>query len=151
MHAPKTNRHAAFTWIEMMVVIVCVVLLACLIIVPLLAKTKVRRTPINCVNNLKNVGLAWRIYSTDNNGLYPWQAAATNRSAFVPTNYTTVPGAGLGPAQGVGAMLSILSNELSTPRILVCPKDTKRLQLKTNSFAFLMAPAQAAVRDRAVS
>ncbi len=151
MHAPTTNRSAAFTWIEMMVVIVCVVLLGCLIIVPLLAKTKVRRTPINCVNNLKNVGLAWRIYSTDNNGLYPWQSAATNRSAFGPTNYATVPGAGLGPAQGVAVTFDFSSYALSTPELLVCPSDTKRFQLKTNSFAFLMAPAQAPVRDRAIS
>ena len=151
MHAPKMNRHAAFTWIEMMVVIVCVVLLGGLIIVPLIAKPKMRVTPIDCVNNLKNIGLAWRIYATDNNGLYPWQAAATNRSAFVPTNYATVPGAGLGPAQGVAVTFAFSSNELSTPKLLLCPSDTTRFRLKTNSFAFLMDPAQTPVRDRAIS
>ncbi len=151
MRAPKTNRHAAFTWIEMMVVIVCVVLLACFIIVPLIAKPSVGRTPINCVNNLKNIGLAWRIYATDNNGLFPWQAGATDRPTSMPTNYASVPGAALGPAQGVAAIFAVISNELSTPKILLCPSDAKRFQLKTNSFTFLMAPAQAPVRDRAIS
>ncbi len=151
MHAPKMNRHAAFTWIEMMVVIVCVVLVACFIIVPLIAKRYVRRTPINCVNNLKNIGLAWRIYATDNNGLYPWQAGATARPTSVPTNYATVPGAGLGPAQGVAAIYALVTNELSNPRLFLCGSDTKRFQLKTNSFAFLMASTQTAVRDRAIS
>jgi hypothetical protein len=151
MRAPKMNRHAAFTWIEMMMVIVCVVLLGFFIIVPLIAKRYVRRTPINCVNNLKNIGLAWRIYATDNNGLFPWQVGATNRPAFGPTNYATSPGAALRPAQGVGAMFSMLSDELSRPKILLCPSDAKRFQMKSNSFAFLMAPAQAPVRDRAIS
>jgi type II secretory pathway pseudopilin PulG len=151
MRAPKTNRPAAFTWIEMMVVIVCVVLLAGFIILPAIARRYYKASHVNCVNNLKNIGLAWRIYATDNNGLYPWQAAVTNRPACVPTNYATVPGAALGPAQGVGAMFSMLSNELSIPKIFLCPSDAKRFQLKTNSFAFLMAPAQTLVRDRAIS
>jgi type II secretory pathway pseudopilin PulG len=151
MRAPKTNRHAAFTWIEMMVVIVCVVLLACSIILPAIARRYAKASPVNCVNNLKNIGLAWRIYATDNNGLYPWQAAVTNRPACVPTNYASVPGAALGPAQGVGAMFSTFSNEVSTSKILKCPSDAKRFQMKSNSFAFLMAPAQAPVRDRAIS
>ncbi len=150
MRAPKMNRHAAFTWIEMMVVIVCVVLLA-LIVVPPLSHPTAKISRISCVNNLKNIGLAWRIYATDNNGIYPWQTAATNRSVFGPTNYATVPGAALVPAQGVGAVFAFVTNEFSTPKILLCPADGKRFQLKTNSFAFLMAPAQAVVRDRAIS
>ena len=151
MRAPKTNRHAAFTWIEMMVVIVCAVLLACFIILPAIARRIAKVSPVNCVNNLKNIGLASRIYATDNNGLYPWQAGATNRPISVPTNYASVPGAALGPAQGVAAIFALVTNELSTPKILLCPSDTTRFQLKTNSFAFLMAPAQAPVRDRAIS
>ena len=151
MRAPKTNRHAAFTWIEMMVVIVCVVLLACFIILPAIARRYDKASPVNCVNNLKNIGLAWRIYASDNNGLFPWQAAATNRSAFGPTNYATVPGAGLGPAQGVAVTFAFSSYELSTPELVLCPSDTTRFRLKTNSFTFLMAPAQTPVRDRAIS
>jgi type II secretory pathway pseudopilin PulG len=151
MRAPKTNRLAAFTWIEMLVVIVCVVLLGFFLIVPLFSTPTARAPRISCVNNLKNIGLAWRIYSTDNDGLYPWQAAATNRPACVPTNYASVPGAALGPAQGVAANFAFLTDELSTLKILKCPSDAKRFQLKSNSFAFLMAPAQTLVRDRAIS
>ncbi len=150
MHAPKTNRHAAFTWIEMMVVIVCVVLVGFFIIVPIFS-TPPKAPRINCVNNLKNIGLSWRIYSTDNNGLYPWWADATNRPACVSTNYALVPGAALGPAQGVAAIFALVTNELSTPKILLCPSDTTRFPLKTKTFAFLMAPAQNPVRDRAIS
>ncbi len=129
----------------------CVALLGLFILLPAISKPTAKAPRINCVNNLKNIGLAWRIYATDNNGLYPWQAAATNRSAFVPTNNASAPGAALGPAQGAAAIFALVTNELSTPKILVCPSDTKRFRLKTNSFAFLMAPAQAPVRDRAIS
>jgi hypothetical protein len=151
MHAPKTNRHAAFTWIEMMVVIVCVVLLVLIVVPAPFSRTKGRSARINCVNNLKSIGLAWRINLTDNDGLYPWWAAATNRPACVSTSYASMPGAALGPAQGVAAIFALLTNELSTPKILLCPSDTTRFPLKTKTFAFLMALAQAPVRDRAIS
>jgi len=151
MHAPTTNRSAAFTWIEMMVVIVCVVLLALIVVPAPFSRTKGRSARINCVNNLKSIGLAWRINLTDNDGLYPWWADATNRPACVSTNYASVPGAELGPAQGVAAIFALVTNVLSTPKVLVCPSDTKRFQMKSNSFAFLMAPAQAPMRDRAIS
>ena len=151
MRAPKTNRHAAFTWIEMMVVIVCVVLLVMIVVPAPFSRTKGRSARINCVNNLKSIGLAWRINLTDNDGLYPWWAAATNRPVCVTTNYASEPGAALGPAQGVAAIFALLTNELSTPKILLCPSDTTRFPLKTKTFAFLMALAQAPVRDRAIS
>lgn len=133
----------------MSVVIVCVVLLLGFVILPEIAKAKPKITYLSCVNNLKNIGLAYRIYATDNNG-YPWQLPATNRPAAVSTNYSAMPGTALDPDHGAAAVLSIVSNELSALRIVVCPHD-KRVALKTNTFAFLMAPAQAAVRDRTVS
>jgi hypothetical protein len=150
MDDPRTNRPAAFTWIKMTVVIACVMLPACLIIDPPIAKAKARITPLDCVDNLKNIGLTWRICSTDNSGLFPRQAAATNRFAFGPTSYATSPGAALPPAQGVAAVFALVTNELSTPKILLCPYDTRRFQLKTDLFTFLMAPAQATVCDRAI-
>ena len=148
MHAPKTNRHAAFTWIEMMVVIVCVVVLALIVVPPPLSRPKASSSRISCVNNLKNIGLGWRILGGDD---FPWQPAAIDRTRATPTNYTTAPGFPLPTDQGVATIFSIISNALSVPKFLVCPSDAKRFQLKSNSFAFLMAPAQAPVRDRAIS
>ncbi len=151
MHRPGTGRRAAFTSTELTVVIVCLAVVAFFVLQPSGPTGKAKAGRINCVNNLKNVGLAWRIYATDNEDSYPWLRAHTNRPVCLTTNFATIPGNALPPSQGVAAILALVTNELSTLKILQCPDDRKRVRFKTNSIAFLMAPAQAAVRDRAVS
>ena len=58
-------------------VIVCLVLLVVLVL-PMFAKTKRHPSWTRCVSNLKDVGLAARIFATDNEGLYPWRQSVTN-------------------------------------------------------------------------
>lgn len=41
------------------------------LMLPALAKAKERAQQVACVNNLKQIGLAARLYATDNNGLFP--------------------------------------------------------------------------------
>ncbi len=150
MHLRKPNRPAAFTWVEMLVVIVCVVVVA-LVILPRMARATTRAARIHCINNLKNIGLAFRIFATDSEGSFPWQLSPTNRPAQLPFGFGEMPGTSLPTAAGVSGWFAAVSNELSTPNILVCPHDTQRYALRTNSFAFLMAPAQAGVRNGAIS
>lgn len=150
MHTSNSRRTLAFTATELLVVIVCVAVVFFFLLLPAEPTGKAKAPRINCVNNLKNIGLAWRIYATDNDS-YPWLRAATNRPPVLPTNFVSAPGAPLPPTRGVAAIFGLVTNELSTPKILQCPSDTKRLQLKADSFGFLLAPAQVAVRDRAVS
>ncbi len=57
--------------------------------------TRDRADSIRCVNNLKNMGLAVRVYATDNGDEFPPDMVS-------------------------------MKNELSTPKILVCPADTGR-------------------------
>ncbi len=151
MHTSNSRRTLAFTATELLVVIVCVAVVFFFLLLPAEPTGKAKATRINCVNNLKNIGLAWRIYATDSEASYPWSRSGTNLPPCVPTNFVSVPGAPLSPAQGVAAIFGLITNELSTPKILQCPSDTKRLQLKTNSFGLLLAPAQIAVRDRTIS
>jgi hypothetical protein len=152
MRLRNSSRHAAFTWVEMLVVIVCALLLLVFGLLPKLAKgTGGKPRRIYCVNNLKNIGLAYRIVATDNDNCLPWELPATNLPVALPTNYATFPGIPLLPSQGVAANFALLSNVLSSPKILVCAEDRKRASVNTNSFAYLMAPAQMANRDRMVS
>jgi len=60
---------------------------------PALAQAKGKAQSIHCVNNLKQIGLAARIYATDHNDTFP-------------SNFLT------------------MKNELSTPKILICPSDS---------------------------
>ena len=110
-------REEAVTLIEVLV-LVAVMGLTAGILLPAFATTKNRgdHGRIGCVNNLKNVGLAYRIFSTDNGGQYPW-FVSTNQggSAEIPRD-----------AANVWRQFATISNELSTPKIVSCPADPER-------------------------
>ena len=78
---------------------------------------------INCVNNLKQTGLAVRVWEGDNNDKYPWQIPATNRGTM---DFITGPNA--------FRHLQIMSNELSTPKVVICPLESDRGRFVATNF-----------------
>ena len=117
----QTNH--ALTLVEVLVVIAILAVVAALLL-PALAAAKRKHSRIGCLNNLKEIGLACRVWEGDNGDKYPMFVSVTNGGAME----LVVTG-------NVLVNFLVMSNELSTPRILHCPEDTEHNE--TNSFAML--------------
>ena len=118
------HKTAALTRTDVVVVIAVLAVLALLSAPYFLARYSSRPSRsygLYCENNLKQVGLAYWIWAGDNGGKYPMQISVMNGG--------TMEFAATGD---VVKTFQIMSNELSTPKVLYCPLDSQ----KTNAVNF---------------
>jgi hypothetical protein len=107
----------------LVVIVVVIFLIGFLLPALEAAKQKARR--IACVNNLKEIGIASRLWEGDNNGKYPMSVSVTNGGAM------EVIGAG-----NAYLLWQTMSNEFHSPKNLHCPADTGRIAATNFTIGF---------------
>ena len=118
---PNTTR-CGFTLTEFLFVVVALSVLVALYL-PSLTRHHGCSGGISCVNNLKQVGLAFRQWALDNNDKFPMQVSATNGG--------TMEFVGSG---NVYVHFLVMSNELNTPKVLFCPQESRPLRQPAVTF-----------------
>jgi prepilin-type N-terminal cleavage/methylation domain-containing protein len=112
----------AFTLIELLVVIAIIAILAAMLL-PALAAAKRKAQKINCVNNLHQVGTALKVWEGDNSDHYPMAVSTAKGGAGENVCSALFNSGGAYPASGITNIFCVMSNELSTPKVLYCTSD----------------------------
>ena len=114
------KQKKAFTLIELLVVIAIIAILAALLL-PALAAAKRKAQRISCVNDLKQVGIAFRLWEGDNQDRYPMSVQTIKSGALEYVFSTLNPDPGT--HYSLCSVFTVMSNEVNTPKILFCPAD----------------------------
>jgi prepilin-type processing-associated H-X9-DG protein len=103
--------------VEVMLVILTLFLLAAVFLPRMGSRSKPRSLRVSCTSNLKQVGLAYRLFSNDHGDQFPF--AVSNELGGTLT-FANSP--------QVFPHFEAISNEIVTPKVLACPADTARVR-----------------------
>lgn len=109
-------RNEGFTKWDLLIIIAVLGVLAALLL-SALAKARAKAQRISCIGRLKQIGLAFRVWSYEHGEKFPWAVSITNARPgtleFAESSQTW-------------RHFQIISNELTLPKLLACPSDTRQ-------------------------
>lgn len=131
MRPEKPTQSAAFTLIELLVVIAIIAILAGMIL-PALSKAKEKARKIKGTNNLKQVGLSFRLFSGDHDNNYPQSVSTNDRGS---AEFYNKP-------NEIWRTFQCMSNYLDTPQMVVSPCNEVQKRIIATTFATTVKVAQ---------
>ncbi len=112
----SNQRERGLTLVELFVVMAVITTFAIFFLMQPDRNGRTRAYRIQCVNNLKQIGLATRIWEGDHGDKYPWDVPGTSGGTMDFTSDLKE-----------WRHFQVMSNELSTPQVLICPADSRAL------------------------
>ena len=114
------QRNRALTLVEVLVIMVVLFVLAA-VLLPSNGKSKTKSKKIACLNNLKQIGQSQKIWASNHNDKFSFEVSTTNGGTMELNN-----------GRNAWINFAVLSNELSTTRLLICPAATEHPLPATN-------------------
>lgn len=119
----RQDESGAFTVLELLCVIAIIAMLAALLL-PTLGRGRQQAKRVSCINELHQVGLGFHAFAHDHDSQFPmavpmenggsreyvWKADGINDDSYFAYRH-----------------FQTLSNELSTPKVLLCPEDKRQV------------------------
>jgi len=120
----RRRTSTGFTLIELLVVIAIIAILAAMLL-PALSRAKLQATSTTCLNDQKQIMLAWKMYTDDNHGVFPPNEEGRSSAAWIDAGEMDYMGSKdntnlldlIGPKSLIGPYV------LKQPRVFKCPSD----------------------------
>ncbi|MFO1513270.1 MAG: hypothetical protein U1F83_10220 [Verrucomicrobiota bacterium] len=121
MNLKAENMRCGFTFLDLLILVALVVVAA--VLLPLLARPKHQPIGMRCLGNLRQVGLAYQLWANDNGNKFPAQVPVADGGAreLVQSGFAY-------------ASYLVMSNELNTPKLLICPEDPNPRRVVATTF-----------------